>query len=295
MKWLREPLIHFLLIGGALFLIYSIQNDGFTDQSKRIVFTKTDINRLALLWEKKRQRPPTQVELKGLIEQQIREQVMYREALAMGLDQNDSIVRRRLAQKVEFISADLAAMIEPSEEDLANYFVAHRDLFEIPGRISFVQVYFNTDRRGGQAEKDIHRLLATLEQTGLKIDINKAGDPFMLGQQHEQQTEHDVARLFGKDFASKLFTLTTGTWQGPIQSGYGLHLVRIDSKTPARHPELEAVRDKVRNEWMDQQRRTVDKAFYQSLRQRYEIVIEDTRLIDASIDSGQKDTTASAK
>lgn len=216
---------------------------------------------------------------------------MYREALAMGLDQNDSIVRRRLAQKVEFISADLAAMIEPSETDLADYLATHRDVFEIPGRINFVQVYFNTDRRDGQAEKDIHRLLATLEQTGPKIDINKAGDPFMLGQQHEQQTEHDVARLFGKDFASKLFTLAIGNWQGPIQSGYGLHLVRLDSKTVSQQPKLDAVRDKVRNEWMDQQRRTVDKAFYQSLRQRYEIVIEDDRLVNLT----QKESTVSTK
>ena len=281
-KWLREPLVHFLLIGGVLFLLYGLQNEGFDNQDKRIVFSKADISRLVLRWEKQRLRPPTQAELKSLIEQQIREQVMYREALLMGLDQNDGIVRRRLAQKIEFISADLAAMVEPSEDDLTNYLVVHPTLFEIPGHISFVQVYFNTDQRGEQAEKDIQRLLTTKEQTGSEIDINKSGDPFMLAKEHRQLTEYDVAQLFGKDFARKLFTLAPGDWQGPVQSSFGLHLVRIDNKTTSSQAELKTVRIKVRNEWMNQQRRTANEAFYQSLRQQYEIVIEDPGVINYS-------------
>ncbi len=289
-KWLREPLVHFLFIGGLLFLVYSLQNDGFSDQSKRIVFTKADINRLSMMWQKQRQRPPTQAELKGLIEQQIREQVMYREALAMGLDKNDSIVRRRLAQKVEFISADIAGLVEPAEADLANYLAAHPDMFEIPARISFVQVYLSTDKRGARTPEDATRLLATLEKAGPNADNTEFGDRFMLGQQHENVTEFEVARLFGKAFAHELFTLSGSNWQGPVVSGYGQHLVRIDNKTAARQPELKTVQDKVRDEWMNQQRRTVDKAFYQSLRQRYEIVIEDPMLITPV----QKETTASA-
>jgi hypothetical protein len=110
-KWLREPLLHFLLIGAALFLLYGYQNDGYVDQGNRIVISKSDINRLVMLWEKKWQRSPTRVELEGLIEQQIQEEVLYREALAMGLDLNDGVVRRRLAQKVEFISYDLGSPV----------------------------------------------------------------------------------------------------------------------------------------------------------------------------------------
>lgn len=281
-KWLREPLVHFLLIGGVLFLLYGLQNEGFDNQDKRIVFSKADISRLVLRWEKQRQRTPTQAELKDLIEQQIREQVMYREALLMGLDQNDGIVRRRMAQKIEFISADLAAMVEPSEDDLTNYLVAHPELFEIPGHISFAQVYFNTDRRGEQAEKDIQRLLTTQEQTRSEIDIKQLGDPFMLAQEHSQLTEYEVAQLFGKGFASKLFTLAVGDWQGPVQSSFGLHLVRIDNKTRSSQPDLKSVRIKVRNEWMNQQRSTANEAFYQSLRQQYEIIIEDPGVINYS-------------
>ena len=279
-KWLREPLLHFLLIGGALFLLYGLQNQGTSNTNDRIVISKADIDRLNTLWQKKRLRPATQVELDGLIEQQIREEVMYREALAMGMDQNDAIVRRRLAQKVEFISADLAAQVEPTDEELTEYLAAHSDQFEVPARMSFVQVYFNIDRRGEQAEKDALRLLHDLKQNASKadstqVDIEAAGDPFMMGLQHENITEYGVSRLFGKDFASELFTLPSGSWQGPVSSGYGLHLVRIKNKTIAQQVELDAVREKVRSEWLAQQRRTIDADFYKSLRQRYEIVIDD--------------------
>ncbi len=290
-KWLREPLLHFLLIGALLFVIYGLQNEGISDQSKRIVFTQADIDRLSLLWEKQRQRPPTQAELSGLIEQQVREQVFYREALAMGLDQNDAIVRRRLAQKVEFISADIAAQVEPSETELADYLASHHEKFEIPARISFIQIYLSADRRGKQTENDAHRLLSELRQPTSKVDIKSAGDPFMMGQQLKQLTESGVSQLFGQDFASKLFSLPTEGWQGPVWSAYGLHLVRIDSKAAAQQPELMAVRDKVRNEWMDQQRRALDKAFYQGLRQRYEIIIEN----DNRKSPGQNNTTASVR
>jgi len=277
-KWLREPLIHFLFIGGLLFVIYGLQNDGISDQSKRIVFSKADINRIALLWEKQRQRPPSRSELKGLIEQQIREQVLYREALAMGLDKNDSIVRRRLAQKVEFISSDLAAQVEPTEKDLADYLASHSEKFALPARIDFIHIYFNTDKRGTMAEADASHLLNQLSQTTTDIDITTAGDNIMMGQQHHNISEFEVSRLFGKAFAKEIFTFPVGGWQGPVASGYGFHLVRIDKKSASSKPELATVRGKVRDEWARVQRLIVDKAFYQGLRQRYEIVIEDVEL-----------------
>ncbi len=162
-KWLREPLLHFLLIGAALFVLYGLQNDEAVGDDRRIVFTDADINRLVALWEKRWQRLPTQLELEGLIESQIREEVLYREALAMGLDQQDTVVRRRLAQKLEFITADLAAQAEPGDAELADFLAAHSDQFEVPGRISFVQVYLNADKRGEQVEQDAIILLDELE------------------------------------------------------------------------------------------------------------------------------------
>lgn len=274
-KWLREPLLHFLLIGAALFVLYGLQNDEVIGDDKRIVFTRADIGRLVTLWEKKWQRLPTQQELEGLIESQIREEVLYREALAMGLDQQDTVVHRRLAQKMEFISADIAAQAEPTEAELAEYLAAHADQFEVAGRVSFVQVYLNADKRGAQVQQDARHLLEELSQPASAVDIMAAGDAFMFGQQHEQLSKQGVARLFGEVFATEMFTLPVGSWQGPVASGYGLHLVRIDQKTEPQQPELDTVRDKVRNEWLAGQRRTMDEAFYNSLRQRYEIVIAD--------------------
>jgi peptidyl-prolyl cis-trans isomerase C len=272
-KFLREPLLHFLLIGAALFLAYNLQNEDLVENN-RIVISEAEVDRLITLWERKRQRLPTQNELQKLIDQQVREEVMYREALAMGLDQNDGVVRRRLAQKVEFISADLAALAEPTETELTNYLTTHSNKFELPGRIDFTQVYINSDKHGPNTQNYADSLLIDLAQATSDVDLETLGDSIMLDQRYEQVTEHDVTRLFGKDFANKIFTLPIGSWQGPISSGYGPHLVRIDSKTESRQPKLDTVREKVHTEWLAQQRREMDKVFYESLRQRYEIVIK---------------------
>jgi hypothetical protein len=284
-KWLREPLLHFLLIGAALFTLYGLQNDGPDDDGKRIVISEADIDRLLTLWEKKWQRLPTRSELDGMIEAQIREEVLYREALAMGLDKEDSIVRRRLAQKVEFIFSDLASQSEPTETQLTEYLATHADKFETPARISFQQIYLNSDKRGDQVQSDARDLLGSLSQSDSSIDIMASGDPFMFGQQHENLTEHAVARLFGKDFASKLFSLPPGGWQGPVVSGYGLHLVQISNRTMASLPTLDAVREKVLNEWHAQQRQAMNEAFYQNLRTRYDVVIEQTGAKDSAVRS----------
>lgn len=270
---LREPLLHFLLIGAALFLFYNLQNEGRIDNN-RIVISEAQINHLVTLWNKKRQRPPTQIELEGMIKQQVREEIMVREALAMGLDKNDSIIRRRLAQKIEFITSDLAALAEPGETELSNYLSTHSEQFSLPARIDFVQVFINPEKRGVDTDEYASNLLSELTQADSNRDITTLGDSLMLEQKLEQVTEHDVSRLFGKDFASELFILPVGSWQGTIQSGYGLHLVRVSNKTENQLPELNAVREKVLAEWQAQQRQDMDKVFYESLHQRYEIVIE---------------------
>jgi hypothetical protein len=273
---MREPLLHFLLIGAALFLLYGLQNDDTVNDSNHIVISETDIDRLITLWEKKWQRLPTKTELEGLIQSQIREEVLYREALAMGLDQGDTIVRRRLAQKVEFISADIATQVDPSEADLQSFLKAHPDKFGVPARISFQQIYFNADKRGENAQQDAKQLLDTLTQPGSAIDITAAGDSFMFGQKHENLTRHGVSRLFGKKFTDELFKLQADSWNGPVISGYGLHLIWVDVKSEAEPSALDDVRERVRNEWMAEQRKKMDAAFYAELRKRYEITVEQT-------------------
>lgn len=273
-KWLREPLLHFLLIGAVLFIIYGLQNNEEVDSNnKQIIISQTLSDGLVARWEKKWQRPPTQQELERLIEQEVREQVLYREALTLGLDKNDPVVRRRLAQKIEFISSDLAAQVEPTEQDLITYFKANPEQFEQPGYISFTQIYLNADRRAANLEKDAHDLLSKLRQGDVEMDISMLGDPFMFGQQHEDLADFAVTRLFGSAFTEAIFKLPVGRWQGPVRSGLGIHLLRIDAKTPVQQAELDLVREKVRFEWMAEQRREMDKALYQSLRQKYEILL----------------------
>lgn len=272
---LREPLIHFLLLGGLLFGLYGLKNEGLYTDKNRIFISATDIKSINTLWHEKWQRLPTPTELQGLIDQQIHEEIMYREALLMGMGYNDPVVRRRLAQKMEFVSSDLAQQLEPTDAELSAYLNSHSDKFEMPARLSFEQIYLSVDQRGSDAKQDALQLLNELKQLDSTANIKNTGDTFMFGQQQNNLSEHDIARIFGNDFAIKLFSLTLNSWQGPILSGYGFHLVRINSKTIAEMPSLNTVQKKVRDEWVATQRESINKAFYNSLRQRYQIVIED--------------------
>jgi len=273
-RWLKEPLFHFLLIGAGLFLLYGWQTDDDALRPDQIVFTEAKIDQFINLWERKWQRLPTQQELQGLIEQQVREEVLYREALAMGLDKDDQVVRRRMSQKMEFISNDLASLVEPDDEQLQTYLDEHPQKFTIPGRISYSQVYLNANQRGERVYADAERLLTELSQSTVDIDISMAGDSFMGGYSFNNETDFGAARLFGKAFARELFKLPVGEWTGPVESGYGLHLVHVDSRTDSRAPSLAQVRDKVRGEWLSEQQRKTNDLLYSELRKRYEITIE---------------------
>ncbi len=237
----------------------------------KIVITSADIERLSDNWSKKLNRPPTETALQGLTESYIKEEVYYREALALGLDQNDTILRRSLMQKMEFLSNDLAELNQPDETELNKYFVDNQDKYKLPARISFTHIYFSIDKRGAMALEDSKRVLS-------KLDVPRAperGDRFMLEYDFVQETPSEVARLFGTDFAEQLFTLETNTWQGQVESGYGLHLVRISEKIDSRMPELASVIDKVRTDWMYEQRQKMNKEIYERFKERYEIVVED--------------------
>ena len=273
-RWLKEPLFHFLLIGAGLFMLYAWQADDDTLRPDQIVFTEAHIDRLINLWERKWQRLPTQQELQGLIEQQVREEVLYREALAMGLDKDDMVVRRRMSQKMEFISNDLASLAEPDEAQLQAYLDEHAEKFAIPGRISYSQVYLNTEQRGEQVYDDAEKLLAELSASGIDLDITMAGDSVLGGYHFDDETDFGVSRIFGADFTRQIFELPVGVWAGPVESAYGLHLVRVDSRVDSRAPSLGQVRDKVRTEWVAQQQRQTNDLLYSELRKRYEITIE---------------------
>ena len=266
--------MHFLALGALVFLFYNVFSDDPTNAStSRIEIDAGIIQRLQDSWEKQWNRRPTPAELDGLIENFIREEVLFREALAMGLDQDDTIIRRRLAQKMEFLSADLAMQVEPTDEQLQTYLAENTARFIDPALISFRHVYFNLDKRGESARADADALRATLQAEGVG-DNAVFGDRFMLDSEYSRVSESEVARTFGQKFAAEVFTLETGVWTGPISSGLGLHLVYISGRTSAQLPEFGDIREKVRNEYLFEQREKVDAAVYEGLKGRYEIIID---------------------
>ena len=275
-KLFKEPLLHFLIIGALIFVVFSVVNkEEINLDGKKIVVSVGDIERLSSNWSKKWSRPPTEQELKGLVESYIREEVYYREALALGLDQDDTILRRRLMQKMEFLSNDLADLVNPDETALNDYFLANSDKYELPARVSFTHIYFSLDRHGSQIFAAAGKVLTDIRASSSPIPrAPDRGDPFMLQYDFTLETPFEVARLFGQGFAEQIFQLGTDSWLGPIESGYGLHLVRINEKIDARMPELAAVIDKVRTDYMFEQRQKTNKAIYERFRERYEIIVE---------------------
>lgn len=266
--WLREPLVHFLALGALLFILNGVFGSSVPVDAT-ITVSEPEIARLAQLFSAQWQRPPTRAELDGLVEQQIREEVLYREAVALGLDQNDTIVRRRLVQKLEFLSQDLVDE-NPSEADLRGFFAENAARFEEPAVLTFAHIYLNPDRRGDSLRGDAELLLADLRADSA-ADTDELGDTFLLPLNYAQRSQREVAGLFGSDFAADLATLEVGSWQGPVASGYGLHLVLVQERVDAHIPEFGTVRDKVRTEYLNVRRRDADQAMYQQLRERYRI------------------------
>jgi peptidyl-prolyl cis-trans isomerase C len=276
-RLLKEPLLHFVLLGAGLFLLYDLQSYDSADQqdeTNQIIFTTADINRISNAWQRRWQRPPTRQELHGQINAQIREEVLYREALAIGLDRKDSVVRRRMAQKMDFISNDLVSNSDPANKDLQAYLDTHIKNFILPGRISFTQIYLNRDKRGIQIQSDAAQLLKQLSQSPETIDSSSIGDPLMLSHRYRDTTDFDIRRLFGDTFTKHIFVLPVGKWLGPIESGYGIHLVRIDSRTPAKPPSLQQVRGKVLTEWQLEQKNRANETLYKEFSKHYKIVVQ---------------------
>lgn len=277
MKILKDPLLHFLLLGAALFGLYALVSEPPPGESrKRIVITANDIKQLKALFAKQWQRSPTANELENLIESSIREQVFYREALALGLDKDDTIVRRRLVQKMEFIVADVTLPEQPADEVLREYHAKHAERYRSPARLSFAHIYFNPDQRGARTESEAKLTLDTLRKTGAGArQPGDQGDRFMLSQEYSDRTLDEIARDFGKGFADRLKELTPGQWHGPVVSGYGLHLVYITDRAPATQRDFEEVRARVKNDYLFDLRRESNEKVYRKLRERYEIKIED--------------------
>jgi len=272
MRWLREPLLHFFLVGGAIFWITGLFADPAGGRPDRIVLTPGDLEQLGEGFARTWQRLPSAQELAGLVDERVREEVLYREALAMGLDRDDTIVRRRLRQKLEFLSEDLA-VAEPTEADLSAWLAAHPESFRVEPRLAFRQVTLSRDRRGEHLAADARRALEALRAGDGSVDPAALGDPLPLPAEVDSLSAGEVARLFGEGFAARLLELEPGHWEGPVESAYGLHLVFVRERVPGRIPALDEVRDAVAREWLAQRRSDARDDYYRGLRARYEVEV----------------------
>lgn len=274
-RMLREPLLHFFLLGAGLFFVYSmLQKHVAKGSVGEIVITQGQVEHFASGFLKTWQRPPTPEEIAGLVRDWVQEEVYYREAIAMGLDKEDTIIRRRLRQKMEFISNDIAAETEPTDAELNAYLQAHPDMFMTEPRFSFSQVYLNPEKHGKHLADDALQLLAQLNHADNKNDVSALGDTLMLETHFSTMRSGEVASLFGTPFAAKLSELVPGQWQGPVESGYGVHLVLVSARIEAGLPALAEIRDSVIREWSNAKRLEANDKFYQDLLKRYTVTIE---------------------
>ncbi len=273
-RLIHEPLLHFLLIGAAIFSAHHLVYGPPGDEPGRIAITQRQIEAMAISFARTWQRPPTKQELEGLISDRVREEVYYREALAMGLDRDDTIVRRRLRQKLEFISEDATALAEPTDANLVDYLKSHADDFRVERQFTFNHIYLNPDKHRERLTQEAAELLIQLQQKGRDADPSSFGDPFLLERRLEAAPAAEIAKQFGEKFGANLGALPIGQWQGPVESGYGVHLVFVEERSEGRVPELAEVRDAVQREWTNARRLEATEKFFQALLKRYQVTIE---------------------
>ncbi len=269
-KVIREPLLHFLFLGGGLFLLFNMMNGETVDKPNRIVVTSGQVELLTTNFSRTWERPPSDEEMQILIDNYLLDEVYYREALALGLDEDDSVIRRRLRQKLGFILEDTAALLDPSDDELNAYMDAHAEQFRVQPQVSFRQIYLSRDTRS-DIDADAREILARL-QAG--EDPQQLGDRIMLADTYTLASRDDIKRRFGEDFAHQLLTVTPGDWVGPLTSGFGGHLVLITEIKPGRMPELSEVKEEVKHGWLLARTEELKHDTFRKLLENYEVVMQ---------------------
>jgi hypothetical protein len=276
-KLLREPLVHFMFIGAMIYLLYGVFAEPLPEaDDKTIVVTAGEVEWMQTAWQKRWNRAPTAEEFDGLIQQYIKETVLYREALTMGLNQHDQVIRRRLAQKLEFLAKDLVALTPPTEEELQTYFDKHQDRYQQPVLYTFTQVFIDPDKRGDTTLDDAEAIKVSLVAQGDAVeDPGALGDDFMLQNYYPEKDVVEIQKLFGSGFTESLVELSPGQWHGPVLSGYGVHLIYISSVSEPPAQVLADVRERVVQDWEMERGEELNDKFYASLREQYTVVIEE--------------------
>src|SRR3984893_10981733 len=270
----KEPLLHFLLLGALIFAVYSWLNRSVPDKTNTagtVRITSNEIVWLKEIWSRQWQREPTRDELRGLVTDFLKEELLAREARSLGLDQDDTIVRRRLAQKLEFLVQDTSRLAEPTEVDLRRFYEANSERFQTDGRISFTQVFFSREQRAAAATE----AKAALNDLSRGANAADFGDRLLVDSEIVDADMQSVAGQFGREFADAVFALKPGYWSGPIESGYGLHLVRVSDATPAKRREFSEVKTQVFERWREQRQREDNEKYFASLLKKYDVVVDE--------------------
>lgn len=275
-KLLKDPLLHFAAAGAIMFAAYAIINRGemIPPATDPIQISEGDIRWLKDTFSNQWRRPPTEDELSGLIAGFLEEELFAREAKALGLDQNDTIVRRRLAQKLMFLVDDTSRIVEPANAELRRFYNVNAKRFQVEARVTFTQLFFNPEKRQ-HAESDARAALMSIIATGTD-GAAAIGDPILLEDEFHEVDEQTVSNVFGVDFAQKVFSLDLGRWAGPVKSDYGVHLVRLTDLTPATLRPFEVARPEVLKEWRHQREAEAKAAYLSKLREKFGVVIDNS-------------------
>jgi hypothetical protein len=273
-RLLREPLVHFLVFALVVFGAYHLlAPSGEGGKAGRIVVTGGKIEQIAARFAQMWQRPPTPEELKGLIDEEVKEEIYVREALALGLDKDDTLIRRRLRQKMELLNDAGADALSPTDVELEGYLKSHPEGFAVDTAIAFEQVFLNPQRHGTAIDQAAATLLANLEANP-GIDASSLGDPSLLPSEMPLTGLTSIGHMFGSEFADAVGKAKVGAWTGPVASTFGLHIVRISGRQNGRVPALSDVRDAVVREWTNEKRKELENDRLATLLKRYEVIVE---------------------
>jgi PPIC-type PPIASE domain len=272
----REPMVHFMVIGAAIFVLSArFGGDQQATPRDRIVVTDGRVQQLAKIFAKTWQRPPTAQELRGLVDAHIKEEVYYREALRIGLDRDDTLIRRRMQQKMEFMTEPSEDALAATDAELEAFLAAHRAEFRVEPKLAFEQIFINPQRSEQPAAARVEKFLTEVSAAPYDADPRSLGDPTLLPRAMPLAPVSGIDRNFGQGFGAQLAQLPLNAWSGPVKSPYGLHLLRVTERHDGYDPPLADVRAAVERKWRDDNRDAFRKAEYERLRNKYEIVLPD--------------------
>ena len=269
-KFFAEPLVHFLFLGLVLFGGYRLLSPKAVSEQK-ITVTEGTVAMLSQRYASVWQRPPTQTDLMALVDNYVKDEILYREGVKMGLDRNDEVIQRRVLQKLEVLSEELSSFSPPADAELADYLNKHAERYAKLPVVTYQQVFLDPARHGAKLEEDFSAALSKLNAGDDPVHL---GDPSLLPAKADAVPVDQLGRQFGEEFAQAVVKLPIGSWQGPVKSGFGIHLVRVEARVDGEPAKLADVRAEVERDWEYERRTQASEAFYESLRKDYDVVIE---------------------